>query len=73
MLSSVIYELRLFLSFYFILILHFALMWGVLGVGNPNLKGNFRDTFFVKETIQTCDCPSNAIIDKVIGTERLLS
>jgi hypothetical protein len=70
MLNSVIWELRLFLTFYFILILHFALMFSVLGVGNWNLRGLFRDTFFVKETEQACE--NNVIVDRVVGLEREL-
>jgi hypothetical protein len=34
------------MTFYFILILLFSLMYGVLGVGNYQLKGNFQDTFY---------------------------
>ena len=41
MLFNVIWQLRIFMTFYFILILLFSLMYGVLGVGNYQLKGNF--------------------------------
>jgi hypothetical protein len=40
MLQRVVYDLRIFLLFYFILILLFSLLLGVLGVGNPNVPGS---------------------------------
>ena len=46
MLFKVIWQLRIFMTFYFILILLFSLMYGVLGVGNYKLKGTFQDTFY---------------------------
>jgi hypothetical protein len=49
MLFNVIWQLRIFMTFYFILILLFSLMYGVLGVGNYNLKGPFRDKFWKLE------------------------
>lgn len=48
MLNNVIWQLRIFMTFYFILILLFSLMYGVLGVGNYNLPGKFRDTFWTE-------------------------
>jgi hypothetical protein len=42
MLNNVIWKLRFFLTFYFILVLLFSLMYGVLGVGNYKLDGGFR-------------------------------
>lgn len=68
MLNSVIYELRLFLTFFFILILHFSLMYGALGNGNWMLKGKFRDTFFVKDTMNACNADGE-IVTRVVGTE----
>lgn len=41
MLNNVIWDLRIFLTFYFILVLLFSLMYGVLGLGNVFLKGAF--------------------------------
>ena len=41
MLNNVIWDLRIFLTFYFILVLLFSLMYGVLGLGNVALKGAF--------------------------------
>lgn len=46
MLQRVIWELRVFLSFYVILILLFSMMYGVLGLGNPNIPGGFREEYF---------------------------
>lgn len=40
MLQNVISDLKIFLLFYFILILLFSLLMGVLGVGNPNVPGS---------------------------------
>jgi len=39
MLNNVIWQLRVFLTFYFILVILFSLMYGVLGVGNYKLYG----------------------------------
>jgi len=41
MLNNVIWELRIFLTFYFILVLLFSLMYGVIGIGNYKLAGPF--------------------------------
>lgn len=46
MLTSVIYDLRIFLFFYTILILLFSLLLGILGIGNPNIPGGFRNEWF---------------------------
>lgn len=46
MLQNVIFDLRVFLTFYVILTLLFSLMYGVLGLGNSRIPGGFRDTFF---------------------------
>lgn len=45
MLTNVIWQLRIFMTFYTILTLLFSLMYGVLGLGNVKLKGKFRDNF----------------------------
>ena len=44
MLNKVIYDLRVFLLFYGILIILFSMIFAVLGVGNKNF-GGFRDSF----------------------------
>jgi hypothetical protein len=49
MLQNVIYELRIFMTFYAILCLLFSLMLGVLGVSNYRLEGKFREEFYVVE------------------------
>lgn len=41
MLSTVIWQLRIFLTFYFIQTMLFSLMIGVLGLGNVKLSGKF--------------------------------
>lgn len=43
MITNVIYDLRIFGLFYAILLFLFALMFGVLGVGNRNQPGVFKD------------------------------
>lgn len=45
MLTNVIYDLRVFLLFYAILIFLFSLMIGVLGIGNINIPGGFQDAY----------------------------
>jgi len=47
MLTNVIYDLRIFLFFYFILISLFSLQLGILGVGNDIIEGKFKDEFGV--------------------------
>lgn len=42
MLSSVIWDLRFFMTFYFIEAALFSLMLSVLGIGNINIPGKFR-------------------------------
>ena len=42
MLTSVIWQLRIFMTFYFILCLLFSLMLDVLGLANYKLAGKFR-------------------------------
>jgi hypothetical protein len=46
MLTNVFWDLRIFLTFYAILILLFSLMYGVLGIANYKLEGRFQDTFY---------------------------
>ena len=45
MLSRVIVDLTNFLVFFIIIIFMFALVMNVLGVGNINVEGKFRDKF----------------------------
>jgi hypothetical protein len=45
MLNNVVWELRIFLTIYFILIMMFSLMYGVIGLGNYKMYGKFRNTF----------------------------
>jgi len=46
MLSNVIWQLRIFMTFFMIQTLLFSLMLGVLGIGNYKLEGEFRKTFY---------------------------
>jgi len=48
MLSNVIWQLRIFMTFFMIQTLLFSLMLGVLGIGNYKLEGEFRKTFYQK-------------------------
>ena len=45
MLNNVIWELRIFMTFYAILCVLFSLWYGVLGLGNYRLRGKFRTDF----------------------------
>jgi len=45
MLTNVIYDLRIFLGFYSILILMFSLHLGIIGIGNPYIPGGFKDVY----------------------------
>jgi len=45
MLTNVIYDLRIFLLFYGILVFLFSLMLGILGIGNIEIPGGFKDTY----------------------------
>lgn len=47
MLSNVIYDLRIFLTFYTILIVLFSLLLGILGIGNRYIAGKFKDAYGV--------------------------
>ena len=50
MLTNVIYDLRIFLLFYTILIVLFSLLIGILGVGNKNVPGEFQENFAEEES-----------------------
>jgi len=56
MLTTVIWQLRIFLTFYFIQTLLFSLMVGVLGLGNYKLQGSFRENFFVHKDQHLLNC-----------------
>ena len=51
MLMNVIYDLRVFILFFMILILFFSLQLGVLGICNMNHEGMFRNNFYDQEPI----------------------
>lgn len=42
MLTNVVYDLRIFMMFYVILVVLFSLLLGVLGVGNKDIEGGFN-------------------------------
>ena len=46
MLTNVIYDLRIFMFFYSILIVMFALHLGILGIGNPYVPGIYQDKYY---------------------------
>ena len=46
MLSNVIWALRIFMTFYTVLMVLFSLMFGVLGIQNYKLEGKYRDEFW---------------------------
>ena len=48
MLTNVIYDLRIFLLFYGILIFFCAQWIGILGLANPYIPGQFKDEYFGK-------------------------
>jgi hypothetical protein len=48
MLANVIYDLRIFMLFYIILIVLFSLLLGVLGLGNKNIEGGFKNMYGTK-------------------------
>ena len=45
MLSQVIFQLRIFMTFFLILCLLFSLMFNVLGIGNVLVPGDFREAY----------------------------
>lgn len=45
MLANVIYDLRIFLLFYIILIVLFSLLLGILGLGNKEIAGGFKEMY----------------------------
>ena len=45
MLTNVIYDLRIFLFFYSILVILFSLLLGVMGIGNKKVPGEFKDIY----------------------------
>lgn len=52
MLNSVIWKLKIFMTFFFIILVFFAEMFGVLGIGNIKRPGNFRLVFYDKDKKQ---------------------
>ena len=45
MIQRVLFDLRIFLTFYMILVVLISLMFGVLGLGNDKLDGEFKDLY----------------------------
>ena len=50
MLQGVIVQLKVILFMYMIVCIFYAMMFGITGIYNPNVEGNFRNTFFVPPT-----------------------
>lgn len=48
MLSTVIFQLRIFMTFFFILCLLISLQYCVIGIGNVNVPGQFRTLYYKK-------------------------
>jgi len=48
MLTNVFWRLRIFMTFYVILLLLFSLIFGVIGLGNYNLVGDYRTNFWIQ-------------------------
>ena len=49
MIARVMKDLQVFTFFFMLLIWMFAILIGVLGLGNLEVEGGFRDEFFGKE------------------------
>jgi hypothetical protein len=47
MLTKVIADLKIFMLFFFIMIIKFSLILDVMGIGNINIEGPFRDKWLV--------------------------
>lgn len=45
MLTNVVFDLRIFLFFYVILVVLFSLLLGIIGLGNSDIEGPFRDLY----------------------------
>jgi len=52
MLTSVFWKLKIFMTFFFLILVFFAEMFGVLGIGNIKRPGNYRLVFYDKEKKQ---------------------
>ena len=46
MINTVVYDLRIFLLFYGILIYFFSLVFAVVGVGNHRIPGKFGEFYY---------------------------
>jgi hypothetical protein len=65
MLQNVIWDLRVFLTFYVILTLLFSLMYGVLGLGNSRIPGGFREQFYDFENNELSSSAPGIEYDKI--------
>lgn len=65
MLQNVIWDLRVFLTFYVILTLLFSLMYGVLGLGNSKIPGGFRDAYFDEQAQELSSDAPGIEYDKI--------
>ena len=55
MLTNVVYDLRIFLFFYAILTVLFSLLLGIIGLGNTEIEGKFRNQFNEEACVALCD------------------
>mmetsp|Transcript_2923 Transcript_2923/g.4509 ORF Transcript_2923/g.4509 Transcript_2923/m.4509 type:complete len:216 (-) Transcript_2923:148-795(-) len=63
MLYNVMYDLRIFFTFYFILVTLFSLVYGIIGLGNYNLPGKYRTEVYFKDPV------NKVVMDENPGTE----
>lgn len=62
MLTSVIWQLRIFMTFFILLLVFFASMFSVMGLGNVKHYGSYRDVFYDEKAINNlnADAPNFA-------------
>ena len=64
MINRVVYDLRIFLLFYGILIFFFSLIFGVMGVGNHYVEGGFREMWLSESESQGTDMPEGVPLEE---------
>ena len=67
MLKRVIYELRVFLFFFFFITFNFSLMTSVMGIGNLNIEGPFKEKYKDFDYLNPTDACGNRL--KMPGME----
>jgi hypothetical protein len=61
MLKNVIYDLRVFLFFFFMLTFKFSLITSVMGLGNVNVEGPFRKDYKDYDFVNPYDSCGNVM------------